>query len=421
MPSDTSATMRIESVDIQNVKRFEHFEATFTPSFNVIIGDNGAGKTTILTLLRRVLRAWTPRARRTPAGPDFVRETLHVANGTPYRQPHHPWHLRVHGRGPDGAPFEHTEVEEQATVGNVRASRLHRAADADVDAPLPVLAYFSPWRELPRQRKPRIEPSGAPRRLDGYHDALDLHADFKDFAAWFKGFEMQRMEDGTRVPAVEAVRTTVMSCIPGCTELRWVPVLNDIIVTIDGVTHPIWRLSDGFRTMLALVGELAWRAAVLNPALGAEVARSVGGVVLIDELDLHLHPRWQRRVVADLRSAFPNVQFIATTHSPFIVQSMRADEIINLDGLPPMQYWREGIEDIAEASMGVDDSQRSALYRELEAAAEEYYRLLDAEPTADAELAAQKARLDELEARFTDNPALAAFLRMHRIAHEGKA
>jgi energy-coupling factor transporter ATP-binding protein EcfA2 len=414
--------VRIESIDIQNVMRFERFEATFSPSFNVIIGDNGAGKTTLLTLLRRVLNVWTPRPHRALAGADFVRETHHVENGTPYRQPHHPWHLHVLGRGPDGAPFQHTEVEGRSTVGNVRAGRLHRSAELDVGVPLPVLAYFSPWREPPRQQKPRIVPSGAPRRLDGYHDALDLHADFKDFAAWFKGFEMQRVEEGTRVPAVEAVRATVISCIPGCTDIRWVPVLNDIIVTIDGTTHLIWRLSDGFRTMLALVGELAWRAAVLNPAFGADVAQHIEGVVLIDELDLHLHPRWQRRVVADLRRAFPRVQLIATTHSPFIVQSMRAEEVINLDDHAPMEYWREGIEDIASEAMGVEEGvvPRSQLYRELEQVADEYYRLLEAAPQEAAQIAARRARLDELEVYFTDDPTMAAFLKLQRLARDGE-
>ncbi|MBK6580210.1 MAG: AAA family ATPase [Sandaracinaceae bacterium] len=262
----------------------------------------------------------------------------------------------------------------------------------------------------------------APRRLDGYHDALDLHADFKDFAAWFKGFEMQRVEEGTRVPAVEAVRATVISCIPGCTDIRWVPVLNDIIVTIDGTTHLIWRLSDGFRTMLALVGELAWRAAVLNPAFGADVAQHIEGVVLIDELDLHLHPRWQRRVVADLRRAFPRVQLIATTHSPFIVQSMRAEEVINLDDHAPMEYWREGIEDIASEAMGVEEGvvPRSQLYRELEQVADEYYRLLEAAPQEAAQIAARRARLDELEVYFTDDPTMAAFLKLQRLARDGE-
>ena len=412
---------RIEKIDIQNVMRFERFQATFSPSFSILIGDNGAGKTTLLTLLCRVLSTWIPQPKSLRHSVDFVRESLQIINDTPYRQPHHPWHLSVEGQGPDHTRFTHTESDEQTTTGNNRANKWHRAAESDIHVALPLLAYFSPWREPPAKRKPRIAPAGVPRRLDGYQGALDLHADFKDFAAWFKGFEMQRIEAGNRVGAVEAVRTTVMACIPGCTDLRWVPVLDDIVVTIHGTTHPIWRLSDGFRTMLALVGELAWRAAVLNPALGIEVAKCVEGVVLIDELDLHLHPRWQRRVVNDLRSAFPRVQFIATTHSPFIVQSMRADEVINLDGQAPMEYWREGIEDIATQGMGVTEggpNLHSRRYRELEAAADQYYRLLEASDASPTELEQRRLRLDSIELEFSRDPAMAALLKMRRAATE---
>ncbi len=410
------ASMRLETINVANVMRFEQFEATFAPSFTVVIGDNGTGKTTLLTLLKRVLAVWTPSEPRTVAGKDFVRETLHVKNGTPYRQPHEPWHLAVLGQGPDGMPLDHKEYDGQNIVGNVRAGRLHRAANADVYVSLPVLAYFSPWREPPRKRKPRIKLAGVPRRLDGYVDALDLHADFADFAGWFKGYEMQWALEGERAPAVEALRETVIRCIPGCTSFRLIPKLDEIVVTIDGTTHPIWRLSDGFRTMLALVGEIAWRAAVLNPALGADVAREVSGVVLIDELDLHLHPRWQRRVVDDLRNAFPRIQFIATTHSPFIVQSMHPNEVINLEGRPPMEYWREGIEDIVEDAMGLPEIQRGREFLQMREEAAQYFSLLRDLDTDPARLASAKAEYERLAAKYGHDPAYAALLRAESAA-----
>lgn len=407
--------MRIETVDIQNVLRFERFEATFAPSFNVVIGDNGAGKTTLLTLLRRVLSVWSRAPVRVTAT-DLARETIHAENGALYRQPHRPWRFSAHGRGPDGVPIEHTEHEGRLVVGNVRAGKLHRAAEQDVRVPLPVLVYFSPWREPPAKRKPLLKLKGPPRRLEGYHDALDLHADFKDFASWFKAFEMQRVEGGAPVPAVEAARETVIRCIPGCTDLRWVPVLNDIVVRIDGENHLIWRLSDGFRTMLALVGEVAWRAAVLNPAFGGNVAREVEGIVLIDELDLHLHPRWQRRVVADLRAAFPKVQFIATTHSPFVVQSMGADEVINLDRAAQLDFQRSSIEDISEVEMGVEGVTRSRMFQQKVEAAREYLTALEQRPANETELRALKDRLDEIQSRYGADPVYVASLLQKRAA-----
>jgi predicted ATP-binding protein involved in virulence len=87
--------------------------------------------------------------------------------------------------------------------------------------------------------------------------------------------------------------------------------------------------------MLAPVGDIAYRAVTLNPHLEANILTETPGVVSIDELDLHLHPKWQRRVIENLRTTFPKIQFICTTHSPFLILSLRSgEELLMLDGQP---------------------------------------------------------------------------------------
>ena len=93
---------------------------------------------------------------------------------------------------------------------------------------------------------------------------------------------------------------------------------------------PFNYLSDGYRNMVAMVADIAHRASRLNPHFDSESAKKTQGIVLIDEIDLHLHPKWQRRVVDDLQEAFPNIQFVATTHSPFIIQSLKAVRLLIL-------------------------------------------------------------------------------------------
>lgn len=156
--------------------------------------------------------------------------------------------------------------------------------------------------------------------------------------------------------------------------------------------------------------------------------------MLIDEIDLHLHPKWQRRVVPDLQRAFPQLQFIATTHSPFILQSLEPGEVIDLDqpwradtgrnapvGVaspgPGHAFSNRAIEDIVESVMGVALPQRGERYQRMYDAAQAYYTLLAQVPQAD-ETARQtlKARLDELSAPFSDNVAYHAFLEMERLA-----
>ncbi|MCP4702749.1 MAG: AAA family ATPase, partial [Gammaproteobacteria bacterium] len=161
---------------------------------------------------------------------------------------------------------------------------------------------------------------------------------------------------------------------------------------------------------------IAYRAAFLNPQLEMNAPRETPGIVLIDEIDLHLHPAWQRNIVTSLKETFPKIQFIATTHSPFIIQSLRPGELIDLDG-----HWAEyadkSIEDIAEDQMGVEVPQRSVRYLLMQAAAEEYYRVLEGAKNAPPEkLAPLERKLDELAAPFSDDVAYHSFLKMERLA-----
>lgn len=125
--------------------------------------------------------------------------------------------------------------------------------------------------------------------------------------------------------------------------------------------------------MLALIADIAQKAATLNPHLGENALQQTHGIVLIDELDLHLHPRWQRSVVENLRTTFPNIQFICTTHSPFLIQSLRSsEEIIMLDGLPSAQISNKSLDDIAIGIMAVNEQKTSDRYHAMKITATEF-------------------------------------------------
>ena len=94
---------------------------------------------------------------------------------------------------------------------------------------------------------------------------------------------------------------------------------------------PFAQLSDGQRAMVALIADIARRICLLNPQMGKDVLTKTEGLVLIDELDIHLHPSWQRSIVKTLKTVFPKVQFIATSHSPQIIGSLKPEEVIVLN------------------------------------------------------------------------------------------
>ena len=122
-------------------------------------------------------------------------------------------------------------------------------------------------------------------------------------------------------------------------------------------------MSDGYRNMLSMVADIAYRMALLNPQLLDKVTEETDGVVLIDEIDLHLHPAWQRYVVKTLKDIFPKVQFIVTTHAPSIIASASREEIVVLKDyvpmtVPGMTYGKDA-NAILKTVMGVPERQDS--------------------------------------------------------------
>ena len=116
----------------------------------------------------------------------------------------------------------------------------------------------------------------------------------------------------------------------------------------NGEWIPYGILSSGYKGIVRLVADIAYRAIKLNPHLGENAVVQTQGEVLIDEIDMHLHPKWQKTIVADLKRTFPGIQFIVTSHSPFIIQSLQSDEVINLNGEVSDNPSVKSIEDIAE-------------------------------------------------------------------------
>lgn len=188
----------------------------------------------------------------------------------------------------------------------------------------------------------------------------------------------------------------------------------------DGNEFPFILLSEGYRNTLGLIADIAYRMAELNP----HVTTDTPGVVLIDEIDLHLHPKWQRIIVGDLKRIFPNCQFIVTTHSPFIIQSLKAEELIRLDDEMEIEKdpLRESIEDVTENYMGVDEVERSVQFKKMEQVASEYFALVaQGQKEKDSKkVKSLKKKLDELELQYSDDPAYVALMKAERTSQPVK-
>ena len=429
MSSEANDVFRIDSMTLKNFRCFEERTIEFAPQFNVVIGENGSGKTAVLDGLRYALGRLAPDpgthelpSRLTPSDARLVTQPT---ESLPHLQAIFPVALTYEGI------LEGTSVS--AALEWSHAAEAVRLSMKDYIAPyfgtsapdqiLPLLAYYTASRFSREPTATADDPLGQEPRVHGYKDCLAAVPDEMHFLRWAKRVEFVRAQEGRPFPAWEAVKASVAHCVPDCRDMTYRALDDHLTVDlVSGETLPLDLLPAGVRGMLSMVADLAWRAAFLNPQFGAEAVRETPGVVLIDEIDLHLHPKWQQRVVDDLKHAFPKVQFIATTHSPFIIQSLgdmatTNDRLIVLDDedtVPDHPYAKSSIEDIAEDLQGVTDPppQRSRRYWEMVDAAEEYYRLLEeADGADDAEKERLKQRLDELSERYGDDPAYLALLR----------
>jgi predicted ATP-binding protein involved in virulence len=189
-------------------------------------------------------------------------------------------------------------------------------------------------------------------QLDGYDNSLSQGVDFRRFFEWFREREDTENESGVPEDVLNqlrpimaetnqdvwrwlnernasakdrqltAVRTAIGRFMPHMDNLR-VRRRPRLYMAVDknGETLNVAQLSQGEKSLMALVGDIARRLAMLNPALENPLAGD--GIVLIDEVDLHLHPSWQRRLCERLTETFPNCQFVLTTHSPLVISDCK--------------------------------------------------------------------------------------------------
>jgi predicted ATP-binding protein involved in virulence len=424
--------MRIRSLELKNFRCFEHYKLSLAPRFTVLIGDNGSGKTAILDALAVAagsLLLGIPEVESRPIEPDEIRSADLVLGRAAAREGVGGTEVLAVGEiNGETVSWRRTVAGSKARTTRRYAQTIQSAAETLVrharqggDVIFPVLAYYG-TRRLWNLRRGRAATGKRESRFGGYKGCLDA-SDLKPLFHWFKAKELSARQRQERRHALEAVRSAMAALVPGATRAFWDFDWDELVaeVAIHGSRQriPFHLLSDGHRNVIGMAGDLAYRMAVLNPHLQGDAVRETPGVVLIDEVDLHLHPKWQRIVVGRLLEVFPKVQFVGTTHSPFIIQSLhgRADTLLwDLVEKCALPVQSKSIEDIAEKMQGVEIPQQSQRFLDMKAAAEKYYRKLrEASNVVTGELETLRRELDELMMPFSDDPAFQAFLKLERV------
>lgn len=334
--------MRLDQLTLTNFRGFESLDITFDPHVTVLLGGNMSGKTAVLegaaiavgdffVGASHALLELIESSRVLELGD--VRKVLRVVGGVPDLQPQSP--VRVDARGTDAGTSHGWSValaDDSFGAFRSHAHSLARQVQLGGEQELPVLAYYGA-RRLGDVRTTGEGLNGVGSRFDGYARALSVSATYRHVADWMKKQTLVQLQRGSGFvqPQLAVVIAAVKACL-GVTRL-WYDVEYDELrlERSAGDLQAFGMLSDGYRNMVAMVADIAWRASVLNPQFGAEAHLQTEGVVLIDEVDLHLHPEWQRRVMGDLQRTFPKLQFIVTTHSPQVVASVSRSQVRLLD------------------------------------------------------------------------------------------
>ncbi len=350
--------MEITSLKLANLRAIQNAEFRFRPGFNLIVGVNGVGKTSVLYALcvclsAAVKRANKLRGRVETVSVDNIRigaDALEIECGVKIDQHecrflfHKPREVSAPQKSKAGKPREqvHDTPARSKFIGDAPST-----VSGDEVGGRPLAVLFSTNRAVPSERAPAkgVASGGV---VAAFADAFaNRELRLGELVAWMKVQETIGKEHTAAERILAACQDAVMRFLPGYGNLRLDREnRRQLWIDRDSTTIPVRQLSDGERGILALVLDLTRRLAQANPDL-TDPASEAEAVVLIDELELHLHPKWQRQIVHNLTKTFPRCQFIATTHSPQVIGEVPHERI---------QIMADGVVYPPDYSFGVDSS-----------------------------------------------------------------
>ena len=347
--------LRLDRLELTNFHKFEHCSIDFDERLTVLVGDNGSGKSSVLdaasVALDSVILGLVYIGQRDLSSSDA--RIAHFDMGDIVdRQAQYP--VTVFAEGYAGSE-RFTWTKSLSSVDGRSSKKVDRCLDqllrscakeiqsGDAELILPILGYYSTARLWAERHSSLDARRVAFSRQNGYRGSLSAKVNTDQMLSWFFKMTAQDVQRAQSLkPTGEstlfaAVRGVIERCFRSITGSDRVNVTynldaDDLDVEYLDTSGEVRRmsmslLSDGYRTTLSMVADIAYRMALLNPALGGKVIEGTPGIVLIDEVDLHLHPLWQARILGDLREIFPKVQFIVTTHAPVVISSVKASHI----------------------------------------------------------------------------------------------
>lgn len=327
--------MKIKLLQIENFRTIRHFDSGLSPSINVFFGENGAGKSTIVLAINYLL-SWLTARIINQKGNGRVLTDDDITKGQKYCRLHivmddfknTSWTLyRQHSTERSKGEISDFKALNQFADSWYVAE--HRDEEGNLSV-MPAISVFDVNRAV----------VDVPQRLVRQKSFIPISAytvkgsDFHSFFHWFREREdveneqlrnvfnkKRSLNDFTPDIQLEAVRKAITIVMPEYGSFHVLRNPKKFVMEKNGVEFDFARLSDGEKCYITLVASIARKLAMTHPQ--SESVLTESGIFVVDEVDLHLHPYWQRTIVDKLREVFPNSQFVLTTHSPAVLSSVR--------------------------------------------------------------------------------------------------
>ncbi|AFY81207.1 AAA family ATPase [Oscillatoria acuminata] len=344
--------MRIDKLIIHNFKKFSEYSLELHPKFTLLIGDNGTGKTSLLDALAIAAGVWLvnppdstlSNSKRNILPNEIRLKPIKHAGITRFFECK-PVIIQAIGMIHEDYSY-YNHWCRQIKINGSRTSNTEAKRVIDSISILfkrdqfgemiwfPVIGYYGAGRTwLPSNvsRKTAKLEQGINRRWEAFYDCFEERIRLADLQTWFQKEAIAALQrSGKMRPSYDVVKWAILRCIPGADDLWFDGDRAEIVISLEHQPIPFSNLSAGQKMMVALIADIAIKVVNQNtkflpevidpnPEIIPPILQQTPGLVLIDEIDVHLHPKWQRRIVNDLKTTFPSIQFVCTTHSPQVI------------------------------------------------------------------------------------------------------
>lgn len=389
--------MKLKNIKIRNYRCFKQANIDFDEHVTLIVGKNGAGKTAILDAI--AVSASTFLLGINGGGSrsiveDDARYEFHDLDGT--IDPQHQFPVCIDSIGDCldkkdvkwvrslNSAKSKTTIKDARELTNIAKNVQNQIMNGDKLLVLPLISYYGTGRLYAQKKEKRnIKSLTEFKRQVGYVDCMAAESNEKLMLNWFQIQTLKSLQNQQKTGVVERplLLKTVEKAI--CKSYERISGSKNAFLIFDLDTHRLVlefetadgehkkfamdEMSDGYKNTLSMIGDIAYRMAVLNPVLGDQVLDGTPGIVLIDEVDLHLHPQWQQTILSDLHTIFPKVQFIVSSHAPAVINSVPREQIRILENgeiyMPAAQTYGRDANSILREVMKVSERPTDVVYR----------------------------------------------------------